>query len=83
MLLAEMTARASTSQHLLVRLHRHARRPARSSCSAASVDGGLPAPFHVYTMQQAIEEGFILDVLRNYTSYAPPSRSRPTSPAAR
>ncbi len=29
----------------------------------------LPAPFHVYTMQQAIEEGFILDVLRNYTPY--------------
>ncbi|RMG57401.1 MAG: type I restriction endonuclease subunit R, partial [Gammaproteobacteria bacterium] len=28
-----------------------------------------PLPFHVYTMQQAIEEGFILDVLRNYTSY--------------
>lgn len=30
---------------------------------------GKPAPFHVYTMQQAIEEGYILDVLRNYTSY--------------
>lgn len=30
---------------------------------------GLPQPFHVYTMQQAIEEGFILDVLRNYTTY--------------
>lgn len=30
---------------------------------------GKPAPFHVYTMQQAIEEGFILDVLRNYTTY--------------
>ncbi len=30
---------------------------------------GLPEPFHVYTMQQAIEEGFILDVLRNYTAY--------------
>ncbi len=29
----------------------------------------LPKPFHVYTMQQAIEEGFILDVLRNYTAY--------------
>lgn len=28
-----------------------------------------PQPFHVYTMQQAIEEGFILDVLRNYTAY--------------
>lgn len=33
-----------------------------------------PAPFHVYTMQQAIEEGFILDVLRNYVSYATVSR---------
>ncbi len=31
--------------------------------------GNLPAPFHVYSMQQAIEEGFILDVLQNYTSY--------------
>ena len=28
-----------------------------------------PAPFHVYSMRQAIEEGFILDVLRNYTTY--------------
>ena len=28
-----------------------------------------PAPFHLYTMQQAIEEGFILDVLKNYTGY--------------
>ena len=24
--------------------------------------------FHVYTMRQAIEEGFILDVLQNYTT---------------
>lgn len=31
--------------------------------------GNLPAPFHVYSMRQAIEEGFILDVLRNYTPY--------------
>ena len=29
----------------------------------------IPAPFHVYSMRQAIEEGFILDVLRNYTTY--------------
>lgn len=27
-------------------------------------------PAHKYTMRQAIEEGFILDVLRNYTTYA-------------
>ncbi len=31
--------------------------------------GNLPQAFHVYSMRQAIEEGFILDVLRNYTSY--------------
>ncbi|CAM2286420.1 type I site-specific deoxyribonuclease [Ralstonia mannitolilytica] len=30
---------------------------------------GLPEPFHVYSMRQAIEEGFILDVLKNYTTY--------------
>jgi type I restriction enzyme R subunit len=30
----------------------------------------LPAAFHVYSMRQAIEEKFILDVLQNYTSYA-------------
>jgi type I restriction enzyme, R subunit len=27
-------------------------------------------PFHKYTMRQAIEEGFIMDVLLNYTTYA-------------
>ena len=27
------------------------------------------APFHLYSMRQAIEEGFILDVLGNYTTY--------------
>jgi type I restriction enzyme R subunit len=27
-------------------------------------------PVHKYTMRQAIEEGFILDVLKNYTTYA-------------
>lgn len=32
--------------------------------------GNLPEPFHVYSMRQAIEEGFILDVLKNYTPYA-------------
>ena len=28
-----------------------------------------PQAFHVYSMRQAIEEGYILDVLKNYTSY--------------
>lgn len=31
---------------------------------------GKPEPFHLYSMRQAIEEGFILDVLANYTTYA-------------
>lgn len=30
----------------------------------------VPQPFHVYSMRQAIEEGFILDVLQNYTPYS-------------
>nr|WP_236254685.1 type I restriction endonuclease [Mucisphaera calidilacus] len=30
---------------------------------------GKPRPFHLYSMRQAIDEGFILDVLQNYTTY--------------
>jgi type I restriction enzyme R subunit len=30
---------------------------------------GKPVPFHLYSMRQAIEEGFILDVLKHYTTY--------------
>ena len=32
--------------------------------------GGKPEAFHLYSMRQAIEEGFILDVLAHYTTYA-------------
>lgn len=32
-------------------------------------DGQRYAPFHLYSMRQAIEEDFILDVLANYTTY--------------
>lgn len=35
---------------------------------APSIDN-KPQAFHLYTMRQAIEEGFILDVLRGYTTY--------------
>jgi len=34
-----------------------------------AVFGRKGEPFHRYTMRQAIEEGFILDVLLNYTTY--------------
>lgn len=30
---------------------------------------GIPEPFHIYSMRQAIEEDFILDVLQNYVTY--------------
>lgn len=32
-------------------------------------EGGKFKPFSLYSMRQAIEEGFILDVLQNYTTY--------------
>ncbi|MBD0866211.1 MAG: type I restriction endonuclease subunit R [Rhodobacteraceae bacterium] len=31
---------------------------------------GKPRPFHLYSMRQAIEEGFILDVLQHYMTYS-------------
>jgi len=33
------------------------------------LEDGTFKPFHLYSMKQAIEEGFILDVLSNYTTY--------------
>jgi len=34
------------------------------------LNGKSGQPFHRYTMRQAIEEGFIMDVLKHYTTYA-------------
>ncbi|MGL6175976.1 MAG: type I restriction enzyme subunit R domain-containing protein, partial [Vibrionaceae bacterium] len=41
----------------------------RPNLDEPASDTNKPQPFHVYSMRQAIEEGFILDVLQNYTSY--------------
>ncbi len=41
----------------------------RPDPSQPASKANLPTPFHVYSMRQAIEEGFILDVLQNYTTY--------------
>lgn len=41
----------------------------RPDPSRPPAQDNLPEPFHVYTMQQAIEEEYILDVLKNYTPY--------------
>lgn len=51
--------------------------------------GGSFHPFHVYSMRQAIEEGFILDVLQNYMTYdtcfkiAKETRENPELPESR
>ena len=52
----------------LLRLHGHAEIQDEGPCST---NPARPArqPFHEYTMRQAIEEGFIMDVLQNYTTY--------------
>ncbi|MER8419894.1 type I restriction endonuclease [Mesorhizobium sp. M1329] len=42
----------------------------RPDPSQPASDKNLPVAFHVYSMRQAIEEGFILDVLHNYTPYS-------------
>lgn len=75
LLIAQMTARtnitgityvAFTATPKAKTLELFGRRP--NPELPASPDN-LPAPFHVYSMRQAIEEDFILDVLQNYTSY--------------
>lgn len=37
--------------------------------SRPAASDNIPQPFHSYTMRQAIEEGFIIDVLKSYTTY--------------
>ena len=50
--------------------------PINKTLEMLGIPGDLPdgkiqhRPFHEYTMKQAIEEGFIMDVLKNYTTYA-------------
>ncbi|WP_180112942.1 type I restriction endonuclease subunit R [Acinetobacter sp. YH12131] len=41
----------------------------RTKDGKPATDDNLPLPFHLYTMRQAIEEGFILDVLKGYVPY--------------
>jgi type I restriction enzyme R subunit len=75
MLAAQMAARASdrgityvafTATPKAKTLELFGRRPKPDEPSGPQ---NLPAPFHLYSMRQAIEEGFILDVLKNYTPY--------------
>lgn len=76
LLAAQMAARASdkgityvafTATPKAKTLELFGRRPDPSQPASAT---NLPEAFHVYSMRQAIEEGFILDVLKNYTPYS-------------
>jgi type I restriction enzyme R subunit len=76
LLAAQMAARASdtgityvafTATPKAKTLELFGRRPDPSQPASST---NLPEAFHVYSMRQAIEEGFILDVLRNYTPYS-------------
>ncbi|MFN6945975.1 MAG: type I restriction endonuclease subunit R [Cytophagaceae bacterium] len=44
-------------------------KPATLERFGVKQEDGSFKPFHLYSMKQAIEEGFILDVLANYTTY--------------
>jgi type I restriction enzyme R subunit len=68
MLAAQMEARGATSGLTYVAFTATPKAKTLELFGRPGPDG-LPQPFHVYSMRQAIEEGFILDVLQNYTSY--------------
>lgn len=67
-LAAEMEARASSPNLSFFAFTATPKNKTLELFGRPDVDG-VPRPFHVYSMQQAIEEGYILDVLRNYTTY--------------
>ncbi|NDV08109.1 type I restriction endonuclease subunit R [Rhodococcus sp. IEGM 248] len=67
-LAAEMTARAKSKNLSFFAFTATPKAKTLELFGQKGVDG-LPHPFHLYSMQQAIEEGFILDVLKNYTPY--------------
>lgn len=68
LLAAQMEARANTKGLTYVAFTATPKAKTLELFGRPGADG-LPQAFHVYSMRQAIEEGFILDVLENYTSY--------------
>jgi type I restriction enzyme R subunit len=68
-LAAQMAARANQSGITYVAFTATPKGKTLELFGRPPMPGDKPAPFHVYSMRQAIEEGFILDVLRNYTPY--------------
>lgn len=69
MLAADMAARAGSSVGLTYVAFTATPKTKTLELFGRPGADGKPEPFHVYSMRQAIEEEFILDVLRNYTPY--------------
>jgi len=76
MLAAEMSAQANTSGLTFVAFTATPKAKTielfgtRPDPTRPASERNVPQAFHVYSMRQAIEEGFILDVLQNYLPYA-------------
>ena len=66
--LKAVAKRGQQAQSELLRLHGHAQVQDAGDVWPQGRDG-KPQPFHIYIMRQAIEERFILDVLKYYTTY--------------
>jgi len=75
-LAAQMTSRADESRITFVAFTATPKNKTmelfgtRPDPSRKPAPDNVPTPFHVYSMRQAIEEKFILDVLKNYTPYS-------------
>jgi type I restriction enzyme R subunit len=75
-LAAQMTARAEDARITFVAFTATPKNKTielfgtRPDPSRKPAPDNVPGPFHVYSMRQAIEEKFILDVLKNYTPYS-------------
>ncbi|WP_412539996.1 type I restriction endonuclease [Longispora sp. K20-0274] len=67
-LAAQMTARATTPNVSFFAFTATPKAKTLELFGTPDADG-IPQPFHTYTMKQAIEEEFILDVLRGYQTY--------------
>ncbi|MCX4748146.1 type I restriction endonuclease [Kitasatospora sp. NBC_01287] len=67
-LVAQMTARATTPNVSFFAFTATPKAKTLELFGTPDADG-IPHPFHTYTMKQAVEEEFILDVLRGYQTY--------------
>ncbi|WP_449373035.1 type I restriction enzyme subunit R domain-containing protein [Arthrobacter psychrolactophilus] len=69
-LVAEMSARAGETGQLSFFAFTATPKAKTVEMFGRPNENGVPQVFDLYSMKQAIQEGFILDVLQNYTTYA-------------